>query len=47
MSPELKLTSGSLDFFMSKDWSEFAGKWIAICNNQIVSSNKDLDKVIK
>jgi len=36
-----------MDFFMKKDWSIYAGQWVAICENKVVSSNKDLKKLLK
>ena len=35
----------ALDFFMKKDWSIYAGQWIAICENKVISNDKNLKKV--
>jgi len=32
---------------METDLSSYIGKWIAICNNEIVASGKDVKKVHK
>lgn len=34
-------------FFLNKDFSKYAGSWIAICEERIVSSNKSINKAIK
>ena len=35
------------NFFMKTDVSNYIGKWIAICNQKIVSSGKDAKKVFQ
>lgn len=48
MTNEEKLISSAFDTFMDrKNWSSYAGEWIAICENKVVSSDTDLKKVIK
>ena len=32
---------------MKTDVSSYTGKWIAICNNQIIASGRDVKKVYK
>ena len=35
------------EFFMKVDLSQYIGKWIAICDNKIVSSGQDPKEVFK
>ncbi len=37
----------SYDFFMKADLSAYLGKWIAICDNKIVSSGTSVKQVLE
>ncbi|MBU1198685.1 MAG: succinyl-CoA synthetase subunit alpha [Nanoarchaeota archaeon] len=39
--------NNNYNFYMETDVSAYIGKWIAICDNKIVSSGKDVKKVFK
>jgi len=38
---------GNYEFYMKADLSPYVGKWIAISNDEIVSSGKDPKKVLR
>lgn len=35
------------EWFLEKDLSEYAGKWIAIVDRRVVASGKDVNKIFK
>ena len=39
--------SSNFEFFINNDWSKYAGKWVAICDNKVISKNEKLDLVLK
>ena len=47
MKPQKEVISNDLAYFVKKDWSDYAGQWVAIFNDNIISHNKNLKKVIK
>ena len=47
MKSQKEIISDDLSYFVKKDWSDYAGQWVAIFNNQIISHNEKLKKVIK
>ena len=43
---ETNKNSNSFNYFLSKNWEEFSGQWVALLGNKILSKNEDLGKVI-
>ena len=39
------MVNPNYQFFMNSDVSEYSGKWIAICKQEIISSGEDVKKV--
>ena len=35
------------EFVNRKDWSDYSGEWIALCNGKVIANDKDLSNVIK
>ena len=41
------MNNQNYQFFMNANLEKYIGKWIAICNNKIVSSGKNFKEVFK
>ena len=35
------------EFVNRKDWGDYSGEWIALCNGKVIANDKNLTKVIE